>query len=197
MVKKPPPGLDDLKGPTKEDFRQHHADEFEDQIVAVLCRHYGVPTIVRERMRTANQDWIGEKVLTFIQWYDFYPEFPMYFGSTVIPHLPKDATVSKLFTSFGTRKFIEEYEVLLESAPTPDSCPTGLIFKWPYLAGPGSPPTGLVLHNRSFNEGVAGVRITWISPDTKSRLTIEPLTILLTTLDVETPGKPWMEIHDE
>ena len=191
--KRPPPGLDDLVGPTTADFQQHHTEEYEASVTGVLCRHYKVPTKVRGQMMDEQENLTGVRALTLGVWHEYFPSFPIYLGAVVIPHLPKDSTVSKLFTSFGRRKFMIEYETLLESRPpSADNMATGLVFRWPHLVGPGSGPAGLVLHNRGMVGEVPGVRILWTPPDDGEPLVIEPLSILLRSIDYQADGRRWV-----
>jgi len=191
--RRPPPGLDDLVGPTAADFRQHSTEEYESQITAVLCRHYQIPTTVRKAMMKEHEAQTSVRGLTLDRWHEYYPGFPIYLGAVVITNLPKDSPVSKLFTSFGRRKFMVEYETLLESRPvSAENMACGLVFRWPHLSGPGAAPTGLVLHNRGIVEEVPGVRMIWVPPDNGEKLTIEPLSILLKSIHHQADGRKWV-----
>lgn len=187
--KKPAPKLGDITPPTAEELTTNEEDAFEQRLVERLCRRYGIDRQLRLEMEWRNDELIGAKRLTFNTWHEMFPTFPVYLGAVIIPHLPKDCTVSKLFTSFGYRKFVKEYARLEQEIPhTATSLALGLVFRWPRLSKTGAAVDGLVMHNRSFNPKVPGVRLTWVSKD-KSEFTVETFSTLLHGIDHDAPGR--------
>lgn len=189
---------DDLRPPPRPSKMEQTAS-FENQLVQQLCRRYAIPTNVRKEMARTLSDRTGIRRdwLNFTIWHETFPDFPAYLGAATMTHLSKNCTVSKLFLSFGTRKFINPYMDLVASAPDHyRGMPVGLVFRWPHLTNTLESPTGLVLHNRGWSRSVPGVRIDWTpkndSEETSSQtLCIEHFNVFLNGIDHDATGKKW------
>lgn len=192
--RKRPAALSGIRPPSAEDLRAERADEFEEQMVIQLCVHYGVPTARRNAMKERVGLRTGTSWLNFSTWYDEFPGFPVYFGCCLLTNLDKEATVARIMRNFGGLRLVREFDRLEENRPDEFSGrPLGLLLRWPNLAGPGNPPTGLVLHNRPVTWDVSGVRIIWSPPERKEVLVIEPLSVFLKALDQGHPRREWMD----
>lgn len=184
--------------PTADDLRAGREDDYEEQIVIRLCKHFQIPPAERERMRRHMEGLTGDPRLTLDMWADRFPTFPIYLGCCIITHVSKKTPVSRLFMDFRGRPFMQEYSALLERRPdNATGRPVGLIFKWPHLDAPGSPWSGLVLTDRTPTWEVPGVRVTWVPPGDLEPLHIEPLSVLLSSIDHEATGRRWRPEDDE
>ena len=103
------------------------------------------------------------------------------------PHIPTKCSVADLFANFGNTEMVKCYEqTWQEFLPEYLDKPFGLVINWPFSKSGG----GLVLHNHPIDTRVLGSRLLWVGKH--GQLVLEPLNVLLDTIDNEVPGgKGW------
>lgn len=196
--RKPAPKLGEILPPTVKELHERDDARWEETMVETVCTRLKISRPDRANMRQWSEREFGTSDLTFAAFHEVVPEFPVYFGCTVIRNLGKKVPVSALFMRFRHTPIFRAYEKLGESVPmTAGRHYLGLLFKWPNLVRAGESPTGLVLHNRPSPLGVSGTRLTWVldqssNPSTASdepiRLFVTPLSVLLAEILAE---KAW------
>lgn len=196
------PSFSDLSG--DKDWRANEQTQFETQIVDHLFNYYDLSRSVRAEIFQETRHGEGQSRLTFQAFFERFPTFPIYLVIRKFRNIVDDASVNRIFSDFLRRKFVKEYEIIEDEIPDGYEGPVGLVFFWPHLKGQikrkktekvsgvrergGS--LGLVLHNRHIVQEVPGVRIWWISKG-KAQLVIEPLSVLLNSIDKDSSGRKW------
>lgn len=104
----------------------------------------------------------------------------------MISRVAEKSPLTRIMQRFDTLVLLRQYQRFAEEAAREEErlC-CGLVFPWPYLD-----QYGMVVHNWAAGVDLPGVRIVAVDAD-GTRLIMEPLKVLLATLDRNSPGKRW------
>jgi hypothetical protein len=168
--------------PTGEDWSTFDSRCFEHEVVTHLLTRYKIPTPMRNELLDISERHTQMRKFSLEDFCNYFSGFPIYLACRKIRKVADDSTISRIFSSFQGRKFVREYENLLDSCEERvQAGPIGLVFHWPRLGG-----HGLVLHNREITQAVSGVRLLWVSPS-GIQLVVEPFAVLLASLEHDFP----------
>jgi hypothetical protein len=159
--------------------------EFEQDVVNHLFRHFRLESFLKSHVIEWTYTVVGVRQLSLPGFDKVFPSFPMQLQVQKFRHLPEHLTVSRFFSDLRSQPFIKAYRRLLKEAPEDvREKPIGLVFHWPFLRG------GLVIHDQEPDLNVPGVRVFWTCEHNRT-FTIEPLTLLLLTIDRLSSGGRW------
>lgn len=171
----------------KEGMQTMHDWRYEEKVVKALFRRFGVPEKYKWQFLNEYKAATGRKRLTLAYFCTTFPTFPIYLESSFIPFIKDKCTVTDIFSGFDKTVLFQEFEILGEILKgTVEYRHVGIVFFWPHLRKCG----GLVLHNRPINTQVPGTRLLWVSK-AGEQLVLEPLNVLLDTLDLINWERPW------
>ncbi len=160
------------------------AMRFEDSVVEFLCRRYKLQAELKlyksDLRKSHDVTW-----LTFDNFHELVPSFPIRLGCQVIKRVAEKASVAQILSRFENLQILKRYETFAEEIAEEDRTFCGLVFPWPYLD-----QYGMVVHNWPGGLDTPGVRIVATDAD-DSRVILEPLKALLAALDRTSPGKRW------
>ena len=166
--------------------------KYDQRIAKILIRRYRIPKDYKQRMLKLNERQCGQRTFALWAFMHLFPSFPIQLQVMKLRDLRK-CYVSDLFANFGNTEMVKCYEQAWREGFVGDpNKPFGLVIEWAHTNSGG----GLVLHNHPIDVRVLGSRRLWIGEH--GQLVLEPLNVLLDTIDSEVPGhKGWQPESSE
>jgi len=161
--------------------------KYDAKVTKILMRRYRISAYQKRLMLEGAGNRCKRRIITLSLFKEFFPNFPMeLLAFCRRPSRPQNS-VADLFANFGNTDFVKHYELYWqELRPRNPTEPFGLVIDWKYTQSGG----GLVLHNHPIDTRVLGSRLLWVGKH--GQLVLEPLKVLLDTIDSEAPGgKGW------
>ena len=175
--------------PSAKDYREWDDRRFEHEIVQHLFSRYRFPADVRQSLLDESAQQLQVRVLSLELFSNAFPSFPIYLACRKIPKIADNAPVSKLFRDLPGRKFAIELADLRDKRPDLKGVRSlGVVFHWPYLGG-----HGLVVHDRQVVPAVPGPRLLWYGSHEDEYLVVEPLAVLLNSLEHGSSPRDWFD----
>ena len=137
-----------LMGHTAAEFSEMTEQRFETAVVETILKQFGRLDVFRE-MRRDRQMRTGEYGVAFADFFEKYPQFPLFLFVRRFPKLEENLTVAVLVERFEKSKIWQEYSRVFDETPYGWNGTVGLVFFWPRLKVEKTSQGGaLVLHNR-------------------------------------------------
>jgi hypothetical protein len=157
--------------------------KYEGRIVKELLQRYELTDLTWMLLKEGKRSR-RKPALLLEHFHARFPDFPIHLRAYIINKVSDVYPLYKLFKRLTTLPLYEEYRDLVDSVRSrTESRSVGVVFPWPYIKH------GLVLHNHPISTKVQGARMFWVLPE--GQLVLEPLDVLLNTVDKVKPPHTW------
>lgn len=178
------------------DFEELALRRHEESVVKILLERYRIPEeakwemIDRHKIQTRRKDLVLEEFL------NSFPTFPVHLDVAIIRRLGETCPVHRMFNNFVGLEVVKVFDRLVEETLNGmGPRRAGVVFNWPYVKDRNGDEGNLVIHDYTINVDVPGTRIFWV-PENGRQLVVEPLDVLLESIDRDWPvGRGWQP-HD-
>jgi hypothetical protein len=155
---------------------------YEDRIVNLLFRRYGLPDEIRLDMICQHRAQTGEPRLTLFAFHERFPTFPVFLAAV---RLGGPTGIKPWFDDFPRLEIVRAYSQAAEEiTPSADGMPFGIVFRAGHMKD-------CILHNAWRWPTADGVSITWQRAPA-AKLVVEPFPAFLRRVDRHaTGGSPW------
>lgn len=191
MAKKAKRSEAKLSGPgMKELFKAETLESWEDRLLDWLFARHRIARALRSQIREEQLAKVDGESAFLEAWNMAFPDYPVWYGATIIRHIDKKCPVSLLMCQMSRSELVRKFEAFEEEVGDERNKPLALIVRWPNLVRRGEISGALVLHDGEPEWSVPGTRLTWVysEPDL-GKLTLQPLSLLVKEIDVRAGGR--------
>jgi len=177
--------LSGLHHETMEEAQHRRESSFEEKIIRKILGDNRMASAKVPLMREQYNAHTNRR-LTFFNFHNMFPSFPVYLLAADVPYVYKDCSVEKLFNRFSTRPFVSRYlELAEEEIPEEfEGHYTGMVFPFKGVT------RGLILHDKAPDLTVkpkgykqSCVRMIWTIPGATDYMVLEPFDLFLKSID--------------
>ena len=165
-----------------DDFKIESQARFEEAVVELILKRYGVASRVKWDMLNRHEQLYGFKRLTLTDFHTWFPGFPVRLFAVRLEKMDDDKHAHRLFEKLPKLRFVKEFDDLAEERGETYG-QHALVVHWPYLKTVATRQGGaLVVHdNLTDNEAVPGARL--VHRDENRAIVLEPLWRFLAVLE--------------